>query len=54
MGHAGYGGQQGYADLNHRFGYGYVTNYPSMALGESDIRAVRIRAAIYAAISNIG
>jgi len=34
FGHDGLGGQQGFADLNHRIGFGYVTNWiPMVANG---------------------
>jgi CubicO group peptidase (beta-lactamase class C family) len=34
FGHDGLGGQQGLADLNHRIGFGYVTNWiPMVANG---------------------
>jgi len=30
FGHDGLGGQQGFADLDHRIGFGYVTNWIPM------------------------
>ena len=53
FGHPGYGGQQGIADVNHNYAYGYVTNYPSLSLGENDIRSKKIRAAIYETINKL-
>ena len=53
IGHPGYGGQMGSADINNNYSYGYITNFPSLKIGENDIRSIRIRAAIYEAIEKI-
>ena len=41
FGHDGLGGQQGFADLNHRIGFGYVTNWiPMVANGMARHREI--------------
>jgi CubicO group peptidase (beta-lactamase class C family) len=41
FGHDGLGGQQGFADLNHRIGFGYVTNWiPMVGDGPARHRAI--------------
>jgi CubicO group peptidase (beta-lactamase class C family) len=41
VGHDGLGGQQGFADLNYRVGFGYVTNWiPMVSDGMARHRAI--------------